>query len=56
VEAREALLARVSAADGTTEIKDPATGEVIGRHTYGTPADVTAPWTGPRRPSRPGRH
>jgi phenylacetaldehyde dehydrogenase len=42
VEAREALLARVSAADGTTEIKDPATGEVIGRHTYGTPAGVTA--------------
>jgi acyl-CoA reductase-like NAD-dependent aldehyde dehydrogenase len=42
MEAREALLARVSTADGETEIKDPATGEVIGRHTYGTPADVTA--------------
>jgi phenylacetaldehyde dehydrogenase len=42
VEAREGLLARVSAADGNTEIKDPATGEVIGRHTYGTPADVKA--------------
>jgi acyl-CoA reductase-like NAD-dependent aldehyde dehydrogenase len=40
VEAREALLARVSAADGETEIKDPATGEVIGKVTYGTPADV----------------
>jgi acyl-CoA reductase-like NAD-dependent aldehyde dehydrogenase len=42
MEAREALLARVSAADGATEIKDPATGEVIGRHTYGTPEDVKA--------------
>jgi phenylacetaldehyde dehydrogenase len=42
VEAREALLARVSAADGTTEIKDPASGEVIGRHTFGAQADVTA--------------
>jgi phenylacetaldehyde dehydrogenase len=41
MEAREALLARVSAADGATEIKDPATGEVIGRHTFGTPEDVT---------------
>jgi acyl-CoA reductase-like NAD-dependent aldehyde dehydrogenase len=40
VEAREALLARVSAADGETEIKDPATGEVIGKVTYGKPADV----------------
>ena len=40
MEAREALLARVSAADGKTEIKDPATGEVIGKVTYGTPADV----------------
>src|SRR5580700_5030190 len=42
MEAREALLARVSAADGDTEIKDPATGEVIGRHTFGTAADVKA--------------
>jgi len=42
MEAREALLARVSAADGETEIKDPATGEVIGRHTFGTAADVKA--------------
>jgi phenylacetaldehyde dehydrogenase len=42
MEPREALLARVSTADGTTEIKDPATGEVIGRHTYGTPEDVKA--------------
>src|ERR1700685_2895687 len=42
MEAREALLARVSTADGATEIKDPATGEVIGRHTFGTAADVKA--------------
>ena len=42
MEAREALLARVSTADGETDIKDPATGEVIGRHTYGTPQDVAA--------------
>jgi acyl-CoA reductase-like NAD-dependent aldehyde dehydrogenase len=42
MEAREALLDRVSAADGDTEIKDPATGEVIGRHTFGTAADVKA--------------
>jgi acyl-CoA reductase-like NAD-dependent aldehyde dehydrogenase len=42
MEARAALLARVSAADGATEIKDPATGEVIGRHTFGTAADVKA--------------
>ena len=42
MEAREALLARVSSADGKTEIKDPATGEVIGKITYGTPADVEA--------------
>jgi acyl-CoA reductase-like NAD-dependent aldehyde dehydrogenase len=42
MEAREALLARVSAADGETEIKDPATGEVIGRHTFGSAADVKA--------------
>jgi acyl-CoA reductase-like NAD-dependent aldehyde dehydrogenase len=42
MEAREALLAQVAAADGATEIKDPATGEVIGRHTYGTPEDVKA--------------
>ena len=40
MEARKALLARVSAADGGTEVKDPATGEVIGRVTYGTPGDV----------------
>jgi phenylacetaldehyde dehydrogenase len=40
MEAREALLARVSTADGATEIKDPATGEVIGRHTFGAPEDV----------------
>jgi acyl-CoA reductase-like NAD-dependent aldehyde dehydrogenase len=42
METREALLARVSTADGATEIKDPATGEVIGRHTFGTPEDVKA--------------
>ncbi|MGD0702359.1 MAG: aldehyde dehydrogenase family protein [Trebonia sp.] len=42
MEAREALLTRVSAADGETEIKDPATGAVIGRHTFGTAADVRA--------------
>ena len=42
MEAREALLARVSAADGQTGIKDPATGAVVGRVTYGTPADVKA--------------
>ena len=42
MEAREALLYGVSAADGDTEIMDPATGEVIGRHTFGTAADVKA--------------
>ena len=42
MEAREALLDRVSAAAGDTEIKDPATGEVIGRHTFGAAADVKA--------------
>jgi acyl-CoA reductase-like NAD-dependent aldehyde dehydrogenase len=42
MESREALLARVSTADGATEIKDPATGEVVGKVTYGTPADVKA--------------
>ena len=42
MEAREALLARVSVADGETEIKDPATGEVIGKVTFGTAADVKA--------------
>jgi hypothetical protein len=42
MEAREALLDRVSAADGDTEIKDPATDEVIGRHTFGAAADVKA--------------
>jgi acyl-CoA reductase-like NAD-dependent aldehyde dehydrogenase len=42
MEAREALLDRVSAADGDTEIKDPATGKVIGRHTFGAAADVKA--------------
>jgi acyl-CoA reductase-like NAD-dependent aldehyde dehydrogenase len=42
MEAREALLARVSTADGATEIKDPATGEVIGRHTFGRAVDVKA--------------
>jgi len=42
MEAREALLARVSTAGGATEIKDPATGEVIGQHTFGTPEDVKA--------------
>jgi hypothetical protein len=41
MEAREALLAQVSTADGATEIKDPATGEGLGRHTFGTPEDVT---------------
>jgi phenylacetaldehyde dehydrogenase len=39
VEAREALLARVGAADGT-EIKDPATGEAIGHVSFGTPDDM----------------
>jgi acyl-CoA reductase-like NAD-dependent aldehyde dehydrogenase len=38
---REALLDRVSA-DSGTEIKDPATGEVIGRVEFGTPGDVAA--------------
>jgi len=38
---REALLERVSA-DGGTEIKDPATGEVIGHVEFGTPDDVAA--------------
>jgi acyl-CoA reductase-like NAD-dependent aldehyde dehydrogenase len=42
MEAREALLDRVSAAAGDTEIRDPTTGEVIGRHTFGTAADVKA--------------
>jgi acyl-CoA reductase-like NAD-dependent aldehyde dehydrogenase len=42
MEARAALLARVSTDDGATEINDPATGEVIGRHTFGTAADVKA--------------
>jgi acyl-CoA reductase-like NAD-dependent aldehyde dehydrogenase len=42
MEAREALLARVGTADGVTEIKDPASGEVIGRHTFGMPQDVGA--------------
>jgi acyl-CoA reductase-like NAD-dependent aldehyde dehydrogenase len=38
----QTLLQRVGAAPGGTEIKDPATGEVIGRVAYGTPGDVTA--------------
>ncbi len=41
MEEREALLARVSA-DSGTEIKDPATGEVIGRVAFGAPDDVAA--------------
>src|SRR5580698_7540308 len=41
MEERAALLARVSAGHGT-EIKDPATGEVIGRVAFGTPGDVAA--------------
>ena len=41
MEERAALLARVSADHGT-EIKDPATGEVIGRVAFGTPGDVAA--------------
>jgi len=41
MEERAALLARVSADHGT-EIKDPSTGEVIGRVPFGTPGDVAA--------------
>jgi acyl-CoA reductase-like NAD-dependent aldehyde dehydrogenase len=41
MEERAALLARVSAGHGT-EIKDPATGEVIGRVAFDTPGDVAA--------------
>ena len=41
MEERAALLARVSADHGT-EIKDPATGEVIGRVAFGAPGDVAA--------------
>lgn len=41
MEERAALLAHVSAGHGT-EIKDPATGEVIGRVAFGTPGDVAA--------------
>jgi acyl-CoA reductase-like NAD-dependent aldehyde dehydrogenase len=41
MEERAALLNRVSAGSGT-EIKDPATGEVIGRVEFGTPGDVPA--------------
>jgi len=40
MEAREALLARVSAAVGT-EVRDPATGEVIGHVALGGPGDIT---------------
>jgi acyl-CoA reductase-like NAD-dependent aldehyde dehydrogenase len=39
MEAREALLARVAAAAGT-EVRDPATGEVIGYVEFSTPEDV----------------
>ena len=38
---RAALLARVSAGSGT-EIRDPATGEVIGLVSFGTPGDVAS--------------
>jgi acyl-CoA reductase-like NAD-dependent aldehyde dehydrogenase len=41
MEERAAVLARVSADHGT-EIKDPATGEVIGRVAFGPPGDVAA--------------
>jgi len=41
MEERAALLSRVSADPGT-EIRDPATGEVIGRVAFGTPGDVAA--------------
>jgi acyl-CoA reductase-like NAD-dependent aldehyde dehydrogenase len=41
MEERAALLAHVSAGSGT-EIKDPATGAVIGRVAFGTPDDVAA--------------
>jgi len=41
MEERAALLTRVSA-DSGTEIKDPATGEAIGRVAFGTPGDVAA--------------
>lgn len=40
MEPRAALLARVSAADGT-EVRDPATGEIIGRAEFGAPGDVS---------------
>ncbi len=41
MEAREALLSRVSAPSGT-QIKDPATGEVIGHVEFAHPGDVAA--------------
>jgi phenylacetaldehyde dehydrogenase len=41
MEERAALLAHVSA-DSGTEVKDPATGEVIGRVAFGTPAGAAA--------------
>lgn len=41
MEKREALLGRVSAGSGT-EVRDPATGEVIGRVEFGGPGDVAA--------------
>jgi acyl-CoA reductase-like NAD-dependent aldehyde dehydrogenase len=41
MEDRAALLARVSADNGP-EVKDPATGEVIGRVAFGAPEDVAA--------------
>jgi acyl-CoA reductase-like NAD-dependent aldehyde dehydrogenase len=41
MEERAALLTRVSA-DSGTEVKDPATGEVIGRVDFGLPGDVPA--------------
>jgi acyl-CoA reductase-like NAD-dependent aldehyde dehydrogenase len=41
MEEREALLDRVSSSDGTG-VKDPATGAVIGRVSFGTPGDVAA--------------
>jgi acyl-CoA reductase-like NAD-dependent aldehyde dehydrogenase len=57
MEERAALLARVSADHGT-EIKDPATGEVIGRVAFGTPGDVAAAVDAAAKaqPGRPHRH
>ena len=53
MEERAALLARVSADHGT-EIRDPATGEVIGQVAFGTPGDVAAAVETAAKPSPAG--